>query len=124
MSSQTNPSLPPLQWKVVLAQLNPTRGSEQAGTRPVLIVSEESSNTLLPIVTVLPLTTWRPGRRIYPNEVLLPAQSAGQQNDSVVMAYQIRTLTKERILTEIGLLGDETLRNQVRAALRIHLDLN
>ena len=116
-------SNPALKWTIVRAQLDPVRGSEQAGLRPVLIVSTETINASLPIVTVLPLTTWRSSRRIYPTEVLLPAQIAGQSNDSIVMAHQIRTLAKYRLLDHIGRLEDEELRNQVRMALRVHLDL-
>jgi mRNA interferase MazF len=115
---------PPFQWQIVRAQLDPTRGSEQAGTRPVLIVSREDMNTRLPVVTVLPLTTLRPGRRVYPTEVLLPQEIAGQPNASIVMAHQIRTLAKERLLETYGHLEDETLREQMRQALKTHLDLS
>jgi mRNA interferase MazF len=114
---------PPFQWQIVRAQLDPTRGSEQAGTRPVLIVSHEDMNTRLPIVTILPLTTLRPGRRIYPTEVLLPPEVAGQPNASIVMAHQIRTLTKERLLETYGRLEDEVLRERIRQILKTHLDL-
>jgi mRNA interferase MazF len=114
---------PPYQWRVVQADLNPVRGSEQAGTRPVLIVSDESLNTVLPVVAGLPLTTPRPGRRAYRHEVFLPAGSAGQPNDSIAMAQQIRTLAKERLGRTYGFLEDEGLRARIRAAMKIFLDL-
>ena len=41
-------------------------------TRPVLVISETALNDILPVVNVLPLTSRKPGRRIYPNEALLP----------------------------------------------------
>ncbi|MGH9339941.1 MAG: type II toxin-antitoxin system PemK/MazF family toxin [Acidobacteriota bacterium] len=44
-------------------------GSEQAGTRPVLVISDQDFNQLMPVITVLPLTSRKPGRKIYPNEV-------------------------------------------------------
>lgn len=115
---------PPWQWQLVSADLDPSRGSEQAGVRPVLIISRESANAVLPVVAVVPVTTRREGRRIYPSEVALPAQTAGQPSESVVMAQQIRTVAKERLRFSYGRLEDETLRDQVRAALRLHLDLD
>jgi mRNA interferase MazF len=114
---------PPFQWQVIQAQLSPVRGSEQAGERPVLIVSHEATNEALPIVTVLPLTTYRSGRRVYSTEVLLPARRAGQPRDSIVMAHQIRAIAKERLLHPYGRLEDEGLRAQVRTAMRVYLDL-
>lgn len=113
----------PWQWQVVQAQLDPVRGSEQSGRRPVLIVSREAANLALSVVVVLPLTTRRAGRSVHISEVFLPSGIAGQPNDSVVMAQQIRTLAKERLLSSCGYLQDEDLKHQVRAVLRLHLDL-
>src|SRR5947208_2073277 len=113
----------PYQWKVVHAALDPVRGSEQAGDRPVIIVSRESLNRSLTIVGAIPLSTFRLGRRIYSSEVLIPAGRAGQPNDSIVMAHQLRTIAKERLLRTYGSLDDDRLREEVRAAIRIYLDL-
>lgn len=112
---------PPFQWQVVRAQLDPIRGSEQGGERPVLVVSREVTNEILPVVAVLPLTTAR--RRVYPTEVLLPAGVAGHPQDSIVMAHQIRVLAKERLLHSYGWLNDGDLRERVRAAMQVYLDL-
>ena len=84
------------QWHIFQANLDPVTGSEQRGTRPVLVVSDEDFNQLMPVVTVLPLTSRKPGRQIYPNEVLLPKGTAGLPEDSIVMAHQIRTISKTR----------------------------
>lgn len=114
---------PPFQWQVVQAELDPIRGSEQAGTRPVLIVSNEAINESLPIVTVLPLTTRREGRRVYSTEVLLPSRKAGQPQESIVLVHQIRTLSKDRLRRSYGWLEDEVLRRQVCIAMKVHLDM-
>jgi mRNA-degrading endonuclease toxin of MazEF toxin-antitoxin module len=45
------------QWHIFVAVLDPTRGSEQAGRRPVLVVSREEINQLLSVVNVIPLTS-------------------------------------------------------------------
>ncbi len=111
------------QWGVFLVSLDPVVGSEQAGTRPVLVVSREAVNRALPVVTVLPLTTRRKGRRIYPNEALLPLGAAGQEYESVVMAHQVRALLRRRLGRRLGSLDDEALRAAVRAALKVQLEL-
>lgn len=113
----------PFQWQVVRVDLEPVRGSEQAGVRPVLIVSNESVNAVLSVVTIVPLTTRKQARRIYPTEALLPSGAAGLPNESIAIAHQIRTISKDRLLGSYGHLTDEALRETVREALRVHLDL-
>ncbi|MBM3835712.1 MAG: type II toxin-antitoxin system PemK/MazF family toxin, partial [Verrucomicrobia bacterium] len=74
-------------WHVFLANLDPVVGSEQGRTRPVLIISDEEMNQILPVVNVLPLTVRKPGRRVYPNEILLPVGTAGLDYESIVLCY-------------------------------------
>jgi mRNA interferase MazF len=112
------------QWRLIRADLDPVTGSEQGGMRPVLVVSRESINSALPIVGVLPLTTYKPGRRIYSTEVLLPAGAAGQPADSIVMAHQVRTISTTRLGEPYGELTDSGLRDAVRRAMRVYLDLD
>jgi len=64
-------------WHIFLANLDPVIGSEQGKTRPVLVISEEEINQILPVVNVLPITARKSGRNIYPNEVLIPEGAAG-----------------------------------------------
>ena len=54
-------------WGIFIADLNPVQGSEQKGTRPVIVVSDEDFNRLMPVVTILPITSLKEGRRVYPN---------------------------------------------------------
>lgn len=112
-----------LQWGIFWADLNPTVGSEQQGNRPVLIVSAEAINQALPVITVLPLTTRKPGRRIYPTEVLLPASVTGLSQDSIAMAHQIRTIDKKPLTKPTDTIFPEEFRLHVRNALAIFLDL-
>ncbi len=84
-------------WMIFRANLDPVIGSEQGKTRPVLIISEDEINELLNIVNVLPITTRKAGRRIYPNEVLLEPNWFGLPNESIVLCHQIRTLDKRRL---------------------------
>lgn len=113
--------MPAWRWAVVLVNLNPTVGSEQAGQRPALVVSNEDSNQILSNVTILPLSSTR--RNLYPAEVLLPAGIAGQPQDSVVMAHQIRTISKSRIVKTFGYLTNLDLQVAVHDSIVEHLDL-
>ena len=110
-------------WSIWLAGLDPVVGSEQGKTRPVLIISETSINNVLPVVNVLPVTSRKPGRRIYPNEALLPAGTAGLQMESIILCYQIRTLDKKRLLRMYGTLDDLSLREAILEALRFQLGI-
>ena len=117
-------STTPLQWSVYSVDLDPAAGSEQAGRRPVLIVSRESANAALPVVTAIPLTSRKPRRRIYPNEAVIPKGVAGLKRDSIVMAHQLRTLSKKRLGHHIGTLDDSSFRADVRTAMKTQLDLD
>ena len=111
------------QWHIFFAALDPTRGSEQAGRRPVLVVSRERINQLLPVINVIPLTSRKSDARfIYPNEVLLPAGTAGLRVDSIALCYQIRTLDKSRLGRDLGELDDVNLQRELLEAIRFQLD--
>ncbi len=111
------------QWGVFWADLNPTTGSEQSGTRPVLVVSAEAVNQALNIVAVVPLTSMKPGRRVYSTEVFLPAIETNLPKDSLALAHQVRTIAKKRLTDRCGEITDTVLREEIRRALRLYLDL-
>src|SRR5690606_1860143 len=81
------------QGDVYLADLNPVKGSEQAGTRPVLIYQE---NRLIPVtrtVIVIPFTTNLKLQNL-PSAVLIPGGEAGLRQDSVLLCHQMRAVDK------------------------------
>lgn len=87
----------------------------------MLILSDSRLNQILPVVNVLPITSRKQNRRIYPNETLIPAGTAGLDVESIVLCYQIRTLDKRRLMKHLGALGETNLRTEVLAALRFQL---
>lgn len=113
----------PARWSVWLANLDPVVGSEQGKTRPVLLISDTRLNQILPVVNVLPLTSRKSQRRIYPNEAMLPVGSVGLNAESIVLCYQIRTLDKQRLIKSFGSLDEAGLRAEILAALRFQLAL-
>ena len=110
-------------WEIWLVNLDPVIGSEQGKTRPVLILSATALNQILPVVNALPITSRKPNRRIYPNEALIPANTAGLTSESIVLCFQIRTLDKKRLVRKFGRLDDENLRNQVLESLKFQLEI-
>lgn len=104
------------------ASLNPTEGSEQAGIRPVIIVSRDAINTSSSVVLAVPFTTYRTGKRIYPSQVLIIAPDGGLERDSVAMVEQVRALAKTRFLRLRGTISPTSLQN-LELAILITFDL-
>jgi mRNA interferase MazF len=104
------------------AVLDPTQGSEQAGTRPVIIVSRDAINNASTVVLAVPCTTYRPDRRMYPSQVILRAPEGGLNVDSIALCEQVRAISKSRLLQSRGALSPESL-SRVSRALIIALDL-
>ncbi len=111
-------------WEIWLANLDPVVGSEQGKTRPVLIISATALNQILPVVNVLPITSRKPNRRIYPNEALISAGTAGLVSESIVLCYQIRTLDKQRLIRKFGTINDAKLQNQILDALKFQIEVD
>jgi len=110
-------------WNVCIADLEPVTGSEQGGQRPVLVISNDDFNRVMPVVTVIPLTSRKPGRKIYPSEVLIKKSSANLESDSLVLCYQIRTISKKRIVKLVGALKEPDTQQEIESAIKLHLDL-
>ena len=110
-------------WRIFLANLDPVIGSEQGKIRPVLVISEEEINQILPVVSVLPITSRKSGRRIYSNEVLIPVGIGGLEKESIVLCYQIRTLDKKRLTKKIGKIDALELQEAIIDALCFQLGI-
>ena len=111
-------------WDVAWAQLEAPVGHGQTGRRPVLVFCNDVIAAPIGLATVLPLTTWEKGRRVYPTEVLLVSGTAGLAADSLVLAHQVRAISVRRLSPALGAIADPTLRGQVERALRLWLDLS
>ena len=107
---------------IFYVNLDPTKGSEQAGTRPVLVIQNDLGNQYAPTVIVAPLTT-RPFPKPYPTNVFVPEGNAGLRQDSTVLLSQIRTLDKTRLERKVGHLPVPYLQ-QVSDAIKVSLALD
>ncbi|MFN5296055.1 MAG: type II toxin-antitoxin system PemK/MazF family toxin [Flavobacteriales bacterium] len=110
-------------WSIYRANLDPVIGSEQGKSRPVLVISEDEINELLNIVNVLPITTRKAGRTIYPNEALIPANNFGVHQESVILCHQIRTLDKKRLSSLYGQVTDTIKQAEILDALCFQLGI-
>jgi mRNA interferase MazF len=93
-------------WSIYRANLDPVIGSEQGKSRPVLVISDDEINKLLNIINVIPITTRKPNRIVYPNEVLISSNNFGLKNESIILCHQIRTIDKQRLSLFYGEIGD------------------
>src|SRR5436190_6275381 len=94
--------------EIWLADLDPTRGSEQAGTRPVLIFQNNSINRFTNTFLAIPLTT-NLRRASLPTCVLLSEGEGGLVKDSVALCHQLRVLDKSRLMRRLGSVSEPTL---------------
>ncbi|KKW22959.1 MAG: transcriptional modulator of maze/toxin, mazf [Candidatus Kaiserbacteria bacterium GW2011_GWB1_52_6] len=100
------------QGEIWFADLNPAKGSEQAGRRPIVIISGNTLNDALPIVIVVPLTS---KVKSYPTCVLINAnRTNGLKKDAEAVPFQIRTISKKRLTQCIGHIMPEELREIVK----------
>ena len=110
----------PQRGEIWLADLRPTRGREQTGRRPVLVLSVDFFNAgPADLIVVLPLTSTQ---RDIPLHVKVSKGDGGTKNDCVILCEAIRSVSKERLISRWGMLSQEVMA-EVEDRLRILLDL-
>jgi mRNA interferase MazF len=103
--------------------LDATRGSAQAGFRPVIVVSRDAINQNSSVVICVPCTDAAHCARIYPSQLLLKKGVGGLALNSVAMCEQIRAITGDRLSKYLGKLEQPVLR-ALDERLRIAFDLD
>ncbi len=93
---------------IFYADLSPVIGSEQGGTRPVLIVQNDVGNKFSPTVIIAAITS-QINKAKMPTHIEISANDFGLAKDSVILLEQIRTIDKRRLKEKIGRLSDELL---------------
>ena len=96
------------QCDIWYADLNPTKGSEQQGFRPVVIISGNLLNKYLQVVIACPLTTKIKGYK--GNVILEPDAANGLSEKSEIMIFHVRSISKERLVKRIGSITPEQLK--------------
>ena len=106
--------------EIWLADLNPVRGHEQAGRRPVLVVSVNQFNqSRADLVVIVPLTSTL---RTLPLHVVVQPPEGGLTNRSALLCEAVRSITKDRLLARWGSVSPATM-TEVEDRLRVLLGL-
>lgn len=106
---------------IFYADLNPVVGSEQGGTRPVLVIQNDIGNQYSPTTIVAAITSQLEKAKL-PTHVELNREACGLERNSVALLEQIRTIDKQRLKQKVSSL-DEELMSKVDEALQISLAL-
>jgi mRNA interferase MazF len=109
--------------QIHFASLDPVRGRQQAGRRPVLVVSSDAINRLPLVVTVVVGTDGANIARDYPLNVRVTSAESGLPRDTVFLCFQVRSLDRSRLVTpQVGALPSVRM-DEVDTALRLALNL-
>ena len=106
---------------IYYADLSPVVGSEQGGTRPVLIIQNDIGNQYSPTTIVAAITSQIDKPRL-PTHVAMPASQGGLEKNSVILLEQIRTIDKSRLMEKVAALNGEMMA-RVNQAVEISLGL-
>lgn len=114
----------PVTGDVYLASLEPTRGSEQGKTRPVIVFQNTGLARYTKTLLCVPLTS-NLKRLGIPGTCFIPKGEAALPRDSVALGYQLRALDRSRLQKHCGVLNNdtvETLGETILQALGISLE--
>jgi mRNA interferase MazF len=100
------------QGEIWFVDLNPTKGSEQAGQRPAVVVSGNLMNEHLAVVIVVPLTTKI--KNYKGNPILTPNKTNGLKTESEMLVFHIRSVSKDRLVKKIGSIEKEQLSRTIK----------
>ena len=106
--------------EIYYADLNPVKGHEQGGVRPVLILQNNLGNTYSPTTIVAPITS-KVGKTVLPTHVAIKTE--GLPVNSLVLLEHICTMDNTRLQGYVGIASDETM-EKVDMAVSISLSLN
>ena len=107
---------------IFYADLSPVVGSEQGGTRPVLIIQNDTGNRHSPTVIAAAITS-QTGKARLPTHINIAGGSVGLSKDSVILLEQVRTIDKRRLREHMGRL-DEQHMSMVNDAIAVSFGLN
>lgn len=109
--------------EIYLVDLNPVQGREQAGWRPVLVLSADAINRLPLVVSVVVGTKGDRVHRDYPTNVRVPVAESGLPMETVFLCFQLRSLDPNRFPSAPAGRASEAILRRVEEAVRHCLGL-
>ena len=106
---------------IFYADLSPVVGSEQGGTRPVLIVQNDTGNKHSPTVIAAAITSQTSKARL-PTHINIAGGSVGLSKDSIILLEQVRTIDKQRLKERMGNFSIADM-NKINKALTVSFGL-
>jgi mRNA interferase MazF len=106
--------------EVYFVDLAPTKGKEQTGRRPVLVVSDDAINRQPLVVTVVVGTDSQRVHADYPTNVRVTARESGLPRDTVFLCFQVRSLDPGRFVEPAS--GRERLAGRVPPSRMAEID--
>lgn len=111
-----------IRGNIFWANLEPTKGKEQGGIRPVIVIQNDVFNIYSPTTIIAPLTSKKPSKK-YLTSVFVCKKDLKMEKDSTILLNQIRTIDKTRLIKKISSLDSYTL-SRVDKALKASLALD
>lgn len=97
----------PKRGEVWIINLDPTKGREQAGKRPALVLSVDQFNHgPAELVVILPITSKAKG---IPLHVAVTPPEGGLSQPSFIKCEDVRSVSKERLLNKLGIVSAQTM---------------
>lgn len=101
--------------EIYYADLDPVVGSEQGGTRPILVVQNDIGNRFSPTTVIVPITSRKQKKATLPTHVEISCM--GLEHESQALLEQIKTIDKRRLKDRIGEIEKDQMENVERALL-------
>lgn len=101
-------------YDIVMADLGEAVGSEQSGTRPVLIVQNNIGNQFSNTTIVIPMSSKIKNYFQKTHTLIKSSVDTGLKTDSILLGEQIRVISNQRIIKKIGTVTDKNERTEIR----------
>lgn len=120
---KVNPELMDIKWgDVVFVDFTDNaRDSEQSGIRPAIIIQNDKGNEHSPTTIVASITSQE--KRYLPTHVVVKPYQSGLNKVSTILMEQIRTIDKSRIISKVGHIETDWLKEKIKKSLTISLNM-
>ena len=114
-----NPDVMDIKWgDVVFVDFTDnSRDSEQSGIRPAIIIQNDKGNEHSPTTIVASITSQ--DKRYLPTHVVVKPYQSGLNKVSTILMEQVRTIDKSRILSKVGHIEPDWLKEKIKKSLTI-----